>query len=47
MQLFLEVNGTTLTCSNDYLAAWVIALTLGMSADTFADCLSSLVEPMP
>ena len=47
VQLFLEVNGTTLTCSDDYPAAWVIALTLDMSAETFAAGLSSFVEPMP
>lgn len=47
VQTFLNYNGLTLTCSDDYLAAWVIALTLGMSAETFAACLSSFVAPMP
>ncbi len=46
VQTFLEYNGTTLTCSDDYLAAWVIALTLGMSAETFAACLRSFVAPL-
>lgn len=46
VQLFLGTNGTNLTCSDDYLAAWVIALTLGMSAETFAACLRSFVEPL-
>ena len=44
--LFLETNGITLTCSDDYLAAWVIALTLGMSAETLAACLRSFVTPL-
>ena len=47
VHLFLRTNGTSLTCSDDYLAAWVIALTLGMSAETFAACLRSFVAPLP
>jgi len=46
VQLFRGTNGITLTCSDDYLAAWAIALTLGMSAETLAACLSSFVEPL-
>ncbi|MCA9877601.1 MAG: type II toxin-antitoxin system death-on-curing family toxin [Thermomicrobiales bacterium] len=46
VHLFLQANGATLTCSDDYLAAWVIALTLGMSAETFAACLRSFVTPL-
>ena len=46
VHLFLQTNGATLTCSDDYLAAWVIALTLGMSAETFAACLRSFVAPL-
>jgi death-on-curing protein len=45
VQTFLEYNGVTLTCSDDYLAAWVIAMTLGMSAETFAACIRSFVVP--
>ena len=46
VQTFLQYNGVTLTCSDEFLAAWVIALTLGMSAETFAACLGSFVEPL-
>jgi death on curing protein len=46
VQAFLEFNGVTLTCSNEFLAAWVIALTLGMSAETFAACIRSFVAPL-
>jgi hypothetical protein len=46
VQTFLGYNGLTLTCSDDYLAAWVIALTLGMSPETFAACLRSFVAPL-
>lgn len=46
VHLFLGTNGATLTCSDDYLAAWVIALTLGMSAETFAACLRSFIAPL-
>lgn len=46
VQTFLGYNKATLTCSDDYLAAWVIALTLGMSAETFAACLRSFIAPL-
>ncbi len=46
VHLFLQTNGATLTCSDDYLAAWVIALTLGMPAETFAACLRSFIAPL-
>lgn len=46
VHLFLQTNGATLTCSDDYLAAWVIALTLGMPAETFAACLRSYIAPL-
>lgn len=46
VHLFLRANNATLACSDDYLAAWVIALTLGMSADTFAACLRSFIAPL-
>lgn len=46
VQTFLGYNNATLTCSDDYLAAWVIALTLGMSAETFAACLRSFIAPL-
>ncbi len=46
VQTFLAYNGVAITCSDDYLAAWVIALTLGMSAETFAACLRSFIAPL-
>ena len=46
VQTFLGYTGAALTCSDDYLAAWVIALTLGMSAETFAACLRSFIAPL-
>ncbi len=46
VQTFLAYNCVTITCSNEFLAAWIIALTLGMSAETFAACLRSFVEPL-
>lgn len=46
VQTFLNYNGITLTCSDDYLAAWVIALTLGMTPEVFAACLRSFTEPL-
>jgi death-on-curing protein len=46
VQTFLGYNSATITCSDDYLAAWVIALTLGMSADIFAACLRSFIAPL-
>ena len=46
VHLFLQTNGATLPCSDDYLAAWVIALTLGMPAETFAACLRSYIAPL-
>jgi death on curing protein len=46
VQTFLAYNSITITCSDDYLAAWIIALTLGMSAETFAECLRSFIAPL-
>ena len=46
VQTFLGYNSATLTCSDDYLAAWIIALTLGMTAETFAACLRSFIAPL-
>jgi death-on-curing protein len=46
VQTFLGYNSATLTCSDDYLAAWIIALTLGMTAETFAACLCSFIAPL-
>lgn len=44
--VFLSYNDITLTCSDDYLAAWIIALTLGMAPDVFAACLRSFTGPL-
>ena len=46
VQTFLAYNCVTITCSSEFLAAWIIALSPGMSAETFAACLRSFVEPL-
>lgn len=46
VQTFLEFNNLTLTCSDDDLASWIIDLTLGASAESFAACLRPFVQPL-
>ncbi|MCA9864230.1 MAG: hypothetical protein KC432_14455 [Thermomicrobiales bacterium] len=42
----LPANSATLACSDNDLAAWVIALTLGLIAETLAACLRSFITPV-
>ena len=39
VQAFLEFNGYTLTCTDDDLAQWILALSAGLSIEDFAENL--------
>lgn len=43
VEAFFQLNKLTLTCSDDYLAAWIIALAQGMAMEIFALCLRPFV----